>query len=96
MANQRTQAQQQSQLAQSNQPRQPSMPTDSQTDPALTGAQKQFVVKSVDRDGKEWGKLRGKTSEGNVTTDRANVSEEYRKKVEAYFKVLAERAKLKK
>ncbi|MEC9093237.1 MAG: hypothetical protein VX438_11055 [Planctomycetota bacterium] len=94
MAGTRTQAQQQSQLAQSNQPSQPSPPSDSPSNPALTGSEQDFVVKKVAREGKEWGQLRGKSAEGNVAGRRNQVSEAYRKKVEAYFKVLAERAKL--
>ena len=94
MAGARAQAQQQSQLAPSNPATQPSLPSDSSSNPALTGAEKEFVVQPIDRDGKEWGKLRGKSAEGNVAGKRDKVSEEYRKKVEAYFKVLAERAKL--
>ena len=78
-----------------NQPSQPSMPTDAPQDAALYGSQKEFVIRSVDRDGKDWGKLRGKSAEGNTSGQREKVSEEYRKKVEAYFKVLAERAKQK-
>ena len=95
MANARSQSNQQSQLAQMNQPSQPSMPTDAPQDAALYGSQKEFVIRSVDRDGKDWGKLRGKSAEGNTSGQREKVSEEYRKKVEAYFKVLAERAKQK-
>lgn len=97
MAAARASAQQQSQLAQTNQPPgQSELPSDSQSEPSLTGPQKEFVVRGVERDGKDWGKLRGKSAESGSASEKTKVSEEYRKKVEAYFKVLAERAKQKK
>ncbi|MEE2639994.1 MAG: hypothetical protein VX768_05160 [Planctomycetota bacterium] len=97
MAAARASAQQQSQLAQTNQPPgQPELPSDSQSEPSLNGPQKEFVVRGVERDGKDWGKLRGKSAESGSASEKTKVSEEYRKKVEAYFKVLAERAKQKK
>lgn len=96
MAAARSSAQQQSQLAQSNQTAESMVPMDSTGDPALTGAPKEFTIKEVKRGGQDWGKLRGKSAEGNVAGQNDKVSKEYRKKVEAYFKVLAEQAKLKK
>jgi len=94
MASARAAAQQQTQLAPGNPATQPSFPADSPGDAPLTGPEQAFVVESVERDGEEWGKLRGKSAEGNVAGQRDKISEEYRKRVEAYFKVLAERAKL--
>jgi hypothetical protein len=53
-----------------------------------------FEVAAVDRSKKsDWGKLRSKSVE-DLTNGRSEaVSEEYRKSVEAYFRVLAERAR---
>lgn len=56
----------------------------------------QFSVLPVNRDeAANWGKLRNKSAE-DLTKGRSEaVSEEYRKSVETYFRVLAERAKKK-
>ena len=56
----------------------------------------EFSVMSVNRDeATTWGKLRNKSAE-DLTKGRSEaVSEEYRKSVETYFRVLAERAKKK-
>ncbi|MCA9082767.1 MAG: hypothetical protein KDA81_01860 [Planctomycetaceae bacterium] len=52
-----------------------------------------FIVRDVARDGEDWGRLRSKSAE-NLTRGRNEaVSEEYRRGVEAYFRVLAERAR---
>jgi hypothetical protein len=53
-----------------------------------------FSVQAVERkDGADWGQLREKSAE-NLTKGRTEgVSEEYRRSVEAYFRVLAERAR---
>jgi hypothetical protein len=55
-----------------------------------------FKVAAVNRsEVANWGKLRGKSAE-DLTNGRSEaVSKEYRKSVEAYFRVLAERAKKK-
>ena len=70
--------------------------TQSEGDPALTGAMDDFKVAAVNRsEVANWGKLRGKSAE-DLTNGRSEaVSKEYRKSVEAYFRVLAERAKKK-
>ena len=55
-----------------------------------------FEVTPVNRnDGKNWGKLRGQSAEDLTKGKSEVVSEEYRKSVETYFRVLAERAKKK-
>ena len=55
-----------------------------------------FEVMPVNRnDGKNWGKLRGQSAEDLTKGKSEVVSEEYRKSVETYFRVLAERAKKK-
>jgi hypothetical protein len=66
--------------------------------PATTGdVGKGFVTKLVNRDdGKEWGALRGKTAEETANGSREAVAAEYRQRVDAYFRVLAERARAKK
>jgi hypothetical protein len=50
----------------------------------------------VGRAGDEWGKLRAKSAEDAVGSGRDAVSAEYRKQVETYFRVIAERARKKK
>ncbi len=53
-----------------------------------------FAVKSINRDdGREWGMLREKAAEDTVKGAREAVAAEYREGVEAYFRVLAERAR---
>lgn len=56
----------------------------------------EFGVMPVNRDeATNWGKLRGKSAEDMTKGRSEAVSEEYRKSVETYFRVLAERAKRK-
>ena len=54
----------------------------------------QFELTDVNRnENKDWGKLRNKSAD-ELTRGRSEaVAEEYRKSVEAYFRVLAERAR---
>ena len=67
-------------------------------DPSTTGELgRGYVVKFVNRnDGSAWGMLRGKTVEDTAEGSREAVAAEYRQGVEAYFRVLAERARKKK
>lgn len=67
------------------------------SDSAPDGPQNaKFGVIFVNRDeATSWGKLRNKSAEDLTNGKSEVVSEEYRKSVEAYFKVLAERAKKK-
>ena len=90
MSAQRAQAQQQAVLALGE------GGTESSQDPSATGPMTDFEVISVSRDeNTEWGKLRGKSAE-DLTTGRSEaVAAEYRKSVEIYFRVLAERARKK-
>lgn len=88
-ASARAQAQQQASesMAQAN---------ESEGEPPLTGETQEFEVASVNRaENANWGKLRSKSAEDLTNGRREAISEEYRKSVEAYFKVLAERAKKK-
>lgn len=56
----------------------------------------EFGVLAVNRDeAAAWGKLRNKSAEDLTKGRSESVSEEYRKSVETYFRVLAERAKKK-
>jgi hypothetical protein len=56
-----------------------------------------FAGSRVNRDdGKEWGALRGKSAEDTAKGRREAVAAEYRERVEAYFRVLAEQARAKK
>ncbi len=83
----RAQAQQQAALA--------SNPAGYQQDgtPAYEGQAEAFVVKPVNRaDNQEWGKLREQSADDLTKGRKEAVSEEYRKSVETYFRVLAERA----
>ena len=91
LAQQRVQALQQAKLSQKSQGFNP------EGMPELNGAAEEFVVVDVDRSEKEdWGKLRDKEAEDLTRGRREAVSAEYRKSVEAYFKVLAERARRRK
>lgn len=54
------------------------------------------TLRPVGRAGDEWGKLRAKSAEDAVGSGRDAVSAEYRKQVETYFRVIAERARKKK
>lgn len=67
------------------------------SDSAPEGPQNaKFGVIAVNRnEATDWGKLRNKSAEDLTKGKSEAVSEEYRKSVEAYFKVLAERAKKK-
>ncbi len=83
----RVHAQQQAALAQST--------NGSQSDsiPAYDGATGELVVAPVNRnENADWGKLREQSAEDLTKGRREAVSEEYRKSVETYFRVLAERA----
>ena len=62
--------------------------------PQAEGETGEFMVKDVNRlEPEDWGKLRGKEAEDLTNGSREAVSAEYRKSVEAYFKVLAERSR---
>ncbi|MEZ6130554.1 MAG: hypothetical protein R3C59_17855 [Planctomycetaceae bacterium] len=61
--------------------------------PAYDGATGEFVVVPVNRnENADWGKLREQSAEDLTRGRREQVSEEYRRSVETYFRVLAERA----
>ena len=65
--------------------------------PPDTGVQSDFDLRSVNRnEGREWGKLRAQSADDLSRGGQEAVSAEYRMSVEAYFKVLAERASEKK
>ncbi len=69
---------------------------ESTDNPSTTGAMTDFTVISVSRDeNAKWGMLRGKSAEDLTASRSEGVSEEYRKSVETYFRVLAERARKK-
>ena len=64
--------------------------------PAYDGQTDAFAVLPVNRqENEEWGKLREQAAEDLSKGRREKVSEEYRKSVETYFRVLAERARRK-
>lgn len=66
----------------------------SESEPEYDGQTDAFAVLPVNRDEKnEWGKLREQAAEDLTNGRREKVSEEYRKSVESYFRVLAERAR---
>ena len=67
------------------------------SDSAPEGPQNaKFGVIAVKRgEATNWGKLRNKSAEDLTNGKSEAVSEEYRKSVEAYFKVVAERPKKK-
>lgn len=101
---QATRAQQAQMAAQRSQSQQQAMQamTDSGTQsadgvPPDPAALAEFNVSTVNRlENAKWGKLRNRSAE-DVTTGRGEaVSEEYRASVEAYFRVLSERARKKK
>ena len=84
----RAQAQQQAALA--------TNPTGYQQDgiPAYEGEPEAFIVQSVDRnENGDWGQLREQAADELTKGRKEVVSEEYRKSVETYFRVLAERAR---
>lgn len=71
--------------------------SESLSDPALSGDIPDFELSNVNRlDDANWGQLRGKLAEDLVKGRAEAVAEEYRQSVEAYFRVLAERARKKK
>lgn len=91
LAQQRAQALQQTKLSQESKGFTP------KGMPQLEGATDEFAVADVDRsETEDWGKLRDKEAEDLTRGRREAVSAEYRKSVEAYFKVLAERARRRK
>ncbi|MBI2479761.1 MAG: hypothetical protein HYV60_14345, partial [Planctomycetia bacterium] len=64
--------------------------------PAYEGQAGAFVVRPVNRDDNEdWGKLREQAADELTKGRKEAISEEYRKSVETYFRVLAERARRK-
>lgn len=71
---------------------------ESSEDAALFGAESEmFTVIEVQRSEEaEWGKLREQSAEELAKGKSEKVSEEYRKSVETYFRVLAERGREKK
>ncbi len=88
MATARSQAQQQAAMA---------MGLEQAENPSATGPLQEFDVLANNRDeDKDWGKLRDKSAEDLTKGKSEEVSEEYRKSVETYFRVLAERAREKK
>jgi hypothetical protein len=69
---------------------------ESDAPPSATGPMTDFNVALVNRTEKaDWGKLRNKSAEDLSKGQTQGVSEEYRKSVETYFRVLAERARKK-
>ncbi|MCR9199622.1 MAG: hypothetical protein NXI04_13320 [Planctomycetaceae bacterium] len=93
MAQQRSLRQQASSQAQSSTPSSPNG-FDDQSEPSLTGPQGAFRLTDVNRrDTQNWGQLRARDAEDTVSGGRAQVSEEYRRSVEAYFKVLSRRSR---
>ncbi|MCA9124062.1 MAG: hypothetical protein H6822_19820 [Planctomycetaceae bacterium] len=88
MAAARAQAQQQSALA--------ANPTGYQQEgtPAYEGQAEAFLLQAVNREeDKDWGMLREQAADDLTKGRKEVVSEEYRKSVETYFRVLAERAR---
>lgn len=72
------------------------MGTESSQTPGATGTTSEFKVLALDRsDDKAWGKLRDQSAKDLAKGETTEVSEEYRKSVDTYFKVLAERARQK-
>lgn len=64
--------------------------------PPATGALTDFNVSLVNRrENADWGKLRSKSAEELSKAQTQGISEEYRKSVETYFRVLSERARKK-
>ncbi len=87
----RLQAQQQAAMAMSE------GATESSDNPAATGILADFTVQAVNRnENANWGKLRNKSADDLTNGKSEAISEEYRKSVETYFRVLAERARKKK
>lgn len=65
--------------------------------PATTGDVGEGLAATVNRDdGRQWGQLRKKSAEEAAKGSRAAVAAEYRERVDAYFRVLAEKARAKK
>lgn len=87
----RAQAQQQAAMAMSE------GGAESSENPSATGTLEDFTVLAVNRaENTNWGKLRNKSAEDLTNGKSEAISEEYRKSVETYFRVLAERARKKK
>lgn len=62
--------------------------------PGLTGPESAFRLTDVNRrNSEDWGQLRARDAADTVAGRRTAVSEEYRQSVEAYFRVLSERAR---
>ncbi len=73
---------------------QPKPATNPDGTPAYDGDVGTFVVTPVNRDeAKEWGKLREQAANDLTKGRRESVAADYRESVDAYFKVLAERAR---
>ncbi len=53
----------------------------------------EFDVLKVDRSGQDWGKLREQSAEDLSEGNRRGVAPEFRRSLEVYYRVLAERAK---
>ena len=70
--------------------------TESQQGAQLVDRGAGAVMQPVARAGEDWGKLRAKSAEDAVASGHEAVSAEYRKQVETYFRVIAERARKKK
>jgi hypothetical protein len=88
MANARLQSQQQAAMALSQGGK------TSADIPSATGVMEDFTLFRINRDeAQQWGKLRDKSEEDSSKGRSEAVSEEYRKSVETYFRVLAERAR---
>ncbi|MCP4782152.1 MAG: hypothetical protein GY878_01210 [Fuerstiella sp.] len=88
IAQDRSQAQQESALAQESDAWNP------EGMPQLDGTTGEFVIVEIDRsENSNWGKLRSRQVEDVTKGRREAVSEAYRRSVEAYFKVIAERAR---
>ena len=93
MAQQRSLRQQASSQAQASTPSSPNG-FDDQSEPSLTGPESAFRLSDVNRrDRQNWGQLRARDAKDTVAGGRAAVSEEYRRSVEAYFKVLSQRSR---
>ena len=53
------------------------------------------TLQPVARAGDDWGRLRAKAAEDAVGSGHDTLSAEYRKQIETYFRVIAERARKK-
>ena len=67
-----------------------------ESEAALTGQNPVVELTRVNRtENEDWGQLRKQNADNATTGRRAAVAEEYRRSVETYFRVLAERARRK-